>query len=135
MTVNIDDIYERIRLQQPGARCGSCSVAALCGNAGHREFERWFRENLLLHVHCPVCDRHGAFSVRTGREVFPAPDSCPVVLLRYRRQTIYTKMCIPCFRGQQIQHGGIVEPEFEEEDDGQKEMGERRRVGAGNGRD
>lgn len=135
MEFKMEDIHGRARAQQPSSRCGQCSVSALCGNAGHREFEVWLRERVLLHVHCPVCGRHGAFSVHTGKEVFPAPDSCPVVLLRERRQQTYTKICKPCYVGQQVQYGGMVEPEFEEKDDGEEEMGERRRIGTGAGRD
>jgi hypothetical protein len=99
---------KRIWLQQPGAVCGRCSVSMLCGNASHYDFEVWLSKKRLMHVHCPACDRHGVFSVRTGKEVFPAPKDCPVVLMEKAR----VKICVPCYRGQQIQHGGVIEPEF-----------------------
>lgn len=105
---SFSDLERRVRLQQPGPICGACSVAALCGNSGSVEFHEWIRHRRLLHVKCPVCERHGSLSVRTGAEVFPVPEDCPVALIGKE----HVKICIPCYRGQQIKDGGAVEPEF-----------------------
>ncbi len=112
-------------MAQPGPRCGACSVSALCGNADYDEYRTWLDKRRLLHVHCPLCDRHGVFSVRTGIELFPAPETCPIVSLG--KPT--TKICLACYKGQQIQHGGTIEPEFEQENEDGATLGKRRWFG------
>jgi hypothetical protein len=111
----------RVEAHQPGPLCGRCSVAALCGVTGHFQFEVWIRNGRLVHTKCPICERHGAVSTRTAEEVFPAPDYCPVVLLGKE----FTKTCIPCYRGHQVQFGGTVEPEFEPEFEEEEDVTEK----------